>query len=65
MSTLVQGSLLSQVLSHMPSRVLKALDAWSHRVALRRAERRRLAERARKGRAAAVIAQYKLKPWRD
>jgi hypothetical protein len=65
MTTLVQTSLLSQVLSRMPSRLLRALDAWSHRVALRRAERRRLAQSARQGRAAAVIAQYKLRPWRD
>ena len=68
MNTLVQarqGNLLSQALSLVPPRILKALDAWSYRVALRRAERRRLAESARRGKAAAIIAQYKLKPWRD
>lgn len=65
MTTFVQTSWVTQVLRLMPSRVLTALDAWSYRVALKRAERRRLAESARKGRAAAIIAQYKLKPWRD
>ncbi|HEX9718812.1 MAG TPA: hypothetical protein VGA59_03705 [Ramlibacter sp.] len=59
MTTLVQPGLLSQVLSHIPSRVLKALDAWSYRVALRRAERRRLAHDARARRAAAIVAQYR------
>jgi hypothetical protein len=62
MNTLVQtrrSNLLAQVLRHLPARLLRALDAWSYRVALRRAERRRLAEKARKGRAAAILAQYK------
>lgn len=65
MATLVHTSWLTQVLRLVPSRVLTALDAWSYRIALKRAERRRLASNARKARAVAVIEQYKLKPWRD
>jgi hypothetical protein len=65
MTTLARPNLLIQVLHLLPSRVLTALDAWSYRVALKRAERRRNASRARKTRAAAVIAQYKLQPVRD
>lgn len=65
MATLARTSLLTQVLHLMPERLHAALDAWSYGVARRRAERRRLAYSARQARAAAVIAQYKLKPWRD
>lgn len=65
MTTLARTHWLTQVLHLMPQRVLAALDAWSYRVARRRAERRRLAMSARQARAAAVIAQYKLQPWRD
>jgi hypothetical protein len=60
MTTMVHPSMLSQVLRLIPSRVLTALDAWSYRVALKRAERRRIASTARKNRAAAIIAQYTL-----
>jgi hypothetical protein len=60
MTTMVHPSMLSQVLRLIPSRVLTALDAWSYRVALKRAERRRIASKARKNRAAAIIAQYTL-----
>jgi hypothetical protein len=53
MSTIVHTSLASQILRLIPGRVLTALDAWSYRVALKRAERRRFAESARKAARAA------------
>jgi hypothetical protein len=65
MTTLARPHLMAQVLRLMPDRLLRALDAWSYRVARRRAERRRLAISARQARAAAGVAQYKLQPWRD
>jgi hypothetical protein len=65
MATLARPHFMTQVLRLMPERLLTALDAWSYRVARRRAERRRLAISARQARAAAVAAQYKLQPWRD
>jgi hypothetical protein len=60
MTTMVHPGMLSQVLRLIPSRVVAALDAWSYRVALRRAEARRMASKARKARAAAKIAQSPL-----
>lgn len=36
-------TLLLAVLHRLPARVLKALDAWSYRIARQRAERRRRA----------------------
>jgi hypothetical protein len=65
MTTLARTHWLTQVLRLMPDRLIKVLDAWSYRVARRHAERRRLAMSARQARASAVIAQYKLQPWRD
>jgi hypothetical protein len=65
MTTFVDTSRLNQVLSHVPARVLALLDAWSYRVALKRAERRRNAAKARTVKAASILAQYKLEPWRD
>lgn len=53
-----QSSWLSRILARIPAPLLKALDAWSYRVALRHAERRRLAQAARQ-RKAAPVAQYK------
>ena len=40
-------SLLTPVLRRLPSRWIAALDAWSYRVAQKRAERRREAGRRR------------------
>jgi hypothetical protein len=65
MTTLVDTSRLNQVLSHVPARVLALLDAWSYRVALKRAERRRHAVQGRTAKAVSFIAKYKLRPWRD
>ncbi|HWP13232.1 MAG TPA: hypothetical protein VNN06_15525 [Ramlibacter sp.] len=62
MTMLVHTNWLTQVLGLMPARVLKVLDAWSYRLARKRSERRRLAVRARKARAEAVLTQYRLKP---
>ncbi|HXD38953.1 MAG TPA: hypothetical protein VN649_00190 [Ramlibacter sp.] len=60
MNTLSRPNLLIQVLHLLPSRVVKVLDAWSYFVARKHAERRRRATEARKARAAAPAAQYKL-----
>ena len=56
-----------QVVRNLPEPVLRALDAWSHRVARRRAlkrqqkwQRQKLAQAS-----AATTAVYHLKPWRD
>lgn len=66
MTTLARTTWITQILRLVPPRVLVALDAWSYRVALKRAERRRLAATARKPVARqAVMPQYKLKPWTD
>jgi hypothetical protein len=65
MATIARPSLLSQALRLLPPRVLAALDDWSYRLARRRAERRRVALDARKAKAAAIVAHYKLQPWRD
>jgi hypothetical protein len=61
MNTVARPGLLIQVLHLLPARALKALDAWSYHMALKRAERRRLATSARKARAAAALAQRKLR----
>jgi len=57
-----QRSWLTLVLGLMPTRLHKALDAWSYRIAQKRAQQRRLAAQPRTK--AAPIA-YKLRPWRD
>jgi hypothetical protein len=59
MTTRVHPSWVSQVLSHIPARVLTALDAWSYRVARKRAERRRVFISARERRAAEIVRQYR------
>lgn len=47
MTALAQTSLLTPVLRRLPSRLLAALDAWSYRIAQKRAQRRREAGRLR------------------
>jgi hypothetical protein len=42
---LAQTTLLTRVLRHLPSRLIAALDAWSYRIAQKRAQRRREAGR--------------------
>jgi hypothetical protein len=41
MTTLAQTSLLTPILRRLPGRLLAQLDAWSHRIAMRRAQKRR------------------------
>ena len=65
MSTLAQRSLLTLLLRNLPGPVLRALDAWSQRLARRRWEERQLKWQARKALAAADRITYQLKPWRD
>ena len=59
--------LAHQVVRSLPAPVLRALDAWSHRVARRRALKRQQKWQRRKAAAAAgsASAVYHLKPWRD
>lgn len=60
--------LAHQVVRSLPAPVLGALDAWSHRVARRRALKRQLKWQQQKAAAAAPAASatvYHLKPWRD
>lgn len=47
MAAVAQTSLLTPVLRRLPSRWIAALDAWSYRIAQKRAERRRQAGRRR------------------
>ena len=68
MGAVVHPSLVSQVMQHLPNRLVRALDAWSHRIARRRAEerqRRYLERKAAAHKAPAPAAPYRLKPWRD
>lgn len=56
-----------QMVRSLPAPLLRALDAWSHRVARRRALKRQLKWQQQKAAAAApaATAVYHLKPWRD
>jgi hypothetical protein len=62
MAALAQRNWLTQVLRLMPTQLHEALDAWSYRVAQKRAHLRRLAAQPR---APATPIAYKLQPWRD
>ncbi|GAB3764469.1 hypothetical protein GCM10028796_19570 [Ramlibacter monticola] len=58
--------LAHQVIRSLPAPVLGALDAWSQRVARRRALKRQQRWQKRKAAAAAPAnTVYHLKPWRD
>ena len=60
--------LAHQVVRSLPAPVLGALDAWSHRVARRRAlTRQQLWQRKKAATVAPAAAStvYHLKPWRD
>ena len=70
MAAIVHAGLVSQLVQRLPAPLLKMLDAWSHRVARRRAQRRMLKWQQRKAAATvqpALVAgvPYHLKPWRD
>ena len=68
MGALVHPSLVSVLVRQLPGPVLRALDAWSRRVAKRRWEQR---QRKWQQRHAVTTAPadstigYQLKPWRD
>jgi len=49
MATTAQPGRLTQLVRRLPKPVLEVLDAWSYRVAVRRAERRRIAAALRRG----------------
>jgi hypothetical protein len=62
----IQTSLVSQVVQALPRPVLGLLDAWSHRVAQRRARQRQLQWQQRQAAPAAQQeVKYHLRPWRD
>ena len=68
MGTVVHPSLVSQVVQHLPAPLVRALDAWSHRLARRRAaerQRKWLERRANAHKAVEPPIRYHLKPWRD
>jgi hypothetical protein len=50
MGTTARASRLAQLVRKLPAPVLEMLDAWSYGVAVRRAERRRIAAAIRRGR---------------
>jgi hypothetical protein len=62
MAALAPRSWLTQALGLIPMPLHKALDAWSYRIAQKRAQQRRLAARPR---TQAAPVDYKLRPWRD
>lgn len=66
MASTVQASLVGQLVQLLPSPLLRVLDGWSHRVALRRARARQQKWLQRQAASAAgAPAKYHLKPWRD
>ena len=66
MGATVQTSLVSQFVQVLPRPVLGLLDAWSHRVAQRRARQRQLQWQQRQATPAAQQeVKYHLRPWRD
>jgi len=62
-------ALVTAALRRLPAPVRRALDAWSHRVARRRALERQRAWQRRKAAAATPVPvtgeAYHLQPWRD
>jgi hypothetical protein len=67
MGATVHPSLVSLIVRQLPRPLLSALDAWSHRVARRRAAERQRKWEQRKAGAGKPEAgiPYQLKPWRD
>lgn len=60
MTALARTTWVTQALRLLPAPVLRALDAWSHRVAQRRAQQRREQWLQRRAASAATLA-YKAK----
>jgi heme exporter protein D len=57
---------LGQALNLLPRPVLRLLDGWSHRLALRkRLERQQRWQRRNAPPVVEQPVQYKLRPWRD
>ena len=59
---------MTAVVHFLPQPLLRVLDAWSHRIAQRRARERQrkwLARVAKPVVAAPTLAEYRLRPWRD
>lgn len=66
MGAAVQTSVVSTLVQQLPRPLLRLLDAWSHRVARRRAEERQRRWLQRKAVAQQTAGEvYHLKPWRD
>lgn len=66
MGTAVHTSVVSSLVQQLPGPLLRALDAWSHRIARRRAEERQRLWLQREAAAKAPAQEvYHLKPWRD
>lgn len=66
MGATVHTSLVSLFVQALPRPVLGLLDAWSYRVARRRARQRQLQWQQRKAAPAAQQeVKYHLRPWRD
>ncbi|HEX2544445.1 MAG TPA: hypothetical protein VHL79_06185 [Ramlibacter sp.] len=65
MAAVAHTGLVSQLLQHLPRRLLGALDAWSHGVAKRRAEQRIRRWQRRLPSETDSTIEYRLKPWRD
>lgn len=66
MVSVVQPSLVAQIVRHLPAPLLRALDAWSYRIARRRdARRQRKWLQRATAPAAEPAVKYHLKPWRD
>jgi hypothetical protein len=66
MGTLAPSTLVAALLQVLPGPLLRSLDRWSHRRAVQRQLQRQEAWLARKAPASTpLLAQYKLKPWRD
>lgn len=65
-ATVHTNTLVSQIVQALPAPLLNLLDAWSHRVARRRAQQRQQKWLQRKAaKAEAPATSYHLKPWRD
>ena len=62
MTAAVHISWFAGVVRLLPASLRKALDAWSYRIAMEHAERRRNAGKAP---AAPAPIDYKVRPWRD